>query len=176
MNVTASSILEEGGYKMEPTKLDQISRILQTVSAWAVSVTAIVAALSAVFKPFRNALMWVFKKLFGERKNPVMQEIRDMESRLGGKIDNITTKVDALEEQMDKNEIDRIRQECLGFANQCRREQNHSIDEFRHILELDEKYIKLLEKTGAQNGVFEADMAFIKKEYAKKLEENSFLR
>ena len=92
-----------------------------------------------------------------------------------GKIDGLITKVGQLETSIDTNEKDRIRWEILDFANSCRNNRKHSRDEFQHIVDLNDKYKKLLNKTGDSNGVFDIEFKFIQDLYAERLEKNDFL-
>jgi len=91
------------------------------------------------------------------------------------KINNLETNVNNLEASIDANEKDRIRWEILDFANSCRNERKHSRDEFQHIVDLNDKYKRLLAKTGDSNGVFDIEFKYIKDLYAERLEKNDFL-
>lgn len=42
----------------------------------------------------------------------------------------------------------------FAFAESCRRGIHHTKGEFEHIIELNEKYEKLLKRTNDKNGVF----------------------
>ena len=80
-----------------------------------------------------------------------------------------------IQTQVDENEKDRIRWEVLDFANSCRNGRRHTKDEFQHIITLNTKYKKLLEKTGDQNGVFDAEYEYIRDLYRERQEKNDFL-
>ena len=63
------------------------------------------------------------------------------------KIDEVIKKVDLLKQELteaqksiDENEKDRIRWEILDFATSCRNGQQHTQDEFLHIITLNDKY------------------------------------
>ena len=75
----------------------------------------------------------------------------------------------------DENEKDRIRNDVLSFANQCRRHIDHTKEEFDYVISLKAKYDQILKRTGDENGVFTADYAYIVEIYNKCLRENSFL-
>lgn len=77
--------------------------------------------------------------------------------------------------QVDENEKDRIRWEVLDFANSCRNGRRHTKDEYQHIITLNTKYKKLLEKTGDANGVFDAEYQYIRELYAERQKKNDFL-
>ncbi len=89
--------------------------------------------------------------------------------------ENVSKKVEDLTKEVTENEKDRIRWEILDFANSCRNGRKHTHDEFKHIITLNDKYKKLLEKTHDKNGVFDAEYEYIKKLYTERLEKNDFL-
>ena len=76
---------------------------------------------------------------------------------------------------IDENEKDRIRWEVLDFANTCRNGIRHTKDEFQHIITLNTKYKALLKKTDDENGVFDAEYAYILSLYKERQENNDFL-
>lgn len=83
--------------------------------------------------------------------------------------------IKGIQSQVDENEKDRIRWEVLDFANSCRNGRKHTKDEYQHIITLNSKYKKLLEKTGDQNGVFDAEYEYIRNLYRERQEKNDFL-
>ena len=91
-------------------------------------------------------------------------------------MDNISDRVEEMQDDVNANEKDRIRWEILAFANSCRNGVNHSHDEFKHIADLHDKYIKLLKRTGDSNGVFDLEYQWIESLYKQRLEKNDFLK
>ena len=91
------------------------------------------------------------------------------------KIDGLIEKVDKIVENIATNEKDRIRWEILDFANSCRNGCLHTRDEFQHIVDLNDKYRKLLRRTNDSNGVFDIEYRYIQDLYAERLEKNDFL-
>lgn len=156
----------------QPEGIDQVTRVLSQFSVWAVSVTAIVAALSAVFKPVRSIVAKIGKRLFdyghAEREKKLLDAINDVR-------DDLSTQIKEIGRQVDTGEIDRIRYEVLDFCNSIRNGRNHSKEEYAHIIELNTKYQALMTKTGETNGVFDEDYAFIMQKYHEALDKNSFL-
>jgi hypothetical protein len=73
------------------------------------------------------------------------------------------------------DEKDRIRYEVLDFANSCRNKVKHTRDEFQHIIDLNDKYEKLLKRTNDTNGVFTEEYKYIVNIYHKCQAENNFL-
>lgn len=100
-----------------------------------------------------NPLTWLGNLFFGSLRKD-LQEIRN---------------------QVDENEKDRIRWEVLDFANSCRNNRRHTKDEFQHIITLNSKYKRLLLKTHDENGVFDAEYAYIKDLYKERQIKNDFL-
>ena len=98
-------------------------------------------------------------------------KVDKVETKLG----NLETNVNNLEASIDANEKDRIRWEILDFANSCRNERKHSRDEFQHIVDLNDKYKRLLQKTEDSNGVFNIEFKYIQDLYAERLAKNDFL-
>lgn len=95
---------------------------------------------------------------------------------IGKKINAETLeRIDGLEKNMDQNEIDRIRYEVLNFATSCRQDVMHTQDEFEHIIALNGKYTRLLKKHDKENGVFEAEYAYILELYRERQRKNDFV-
>ena len=153
-------------------QVNAIVPILQTFSAMAVSLTAIIGLLSLVFKPARQGVVWVYKKVSHnkDRDEKLIKKMNDMEQTFTTRVDNLESilskKIQDVSDRNDENEKDRIRWEILDFANSCRNNRKHSKEEFNHIIELKVKYEKLLEKSGDENGVFEEDYRYIQGLYA----------
>ena len=154
-------------------KVNSIVPILQTFSAIAVSLTAIITLLALVFKPIRQFIVFIYKRITHgkDRDEKLIKKINEMEATITARVDNIestlSTKIQEVSDRNDENEKDRIRWEILDFANSCRNGRKHSKEEFNHIIELNKKYKRLLEKTGDENGVFEEDYKYIQGLYAQ---------
>ena len=99
-----------------------------------------------------------------------------LNSSLDTRLSELEKKVEEVSENIDDNEKDRIRWEVLDFARECREGRLHTKDEYHHIIVLNDKYLKLLQRTGDTNGVFEAEYEYIKKLYQEKNEKDDFLR
>lgn len=91
------------------------------------------------------------------------------------KIDELVVSVKKLETEVSENEKDRIRWEILDFANSCHHGREHTRDEFKHIIELNDKYKNLLQRTNDQNGVFTVEYTYIKNLYNELNLKNKFL-
>lgn len=90
-------------------------------------------------------------------------------------LDDLQKKVNEIETRQITDEKDRIRFEVLEFANSCRSHKLHTRDEFQHIVDLNDKYEKLLEQTNDTNGVFSEEYQYIAGLYRRCMEQNDFL-
>lgn len=88
---------------------------------------------------------------------------------------DVLESIQAAERRIDENEIDRLRWEILDFANSCRNERKHTQEEFEHILDMHEKYEKILMRQHRENGKVTRAYEYIKDIYDKRNENNDFL-
>lgn len=123
-------------------------------------IALIIAAVSIFFEvskikvnPISFILRWVGKRMF--------EPFRE--------------KIEELERTIDENKMDTIKWEILEFANSCRNNVRHTKDEFDHIIAQNDKYHKLLDKYKMENGVFDAEYAYILRLYKRCQDQNDFL-
>lgn len=138
-----------------------------TIGELATHAVVILAALSAVveFVPVKINPLSAVMKWFGNNINGQLME------RIGDQDEKLTSMQDAI----DDNEIDRIRWEILDFANSCRQGKKHTLDEFDHIIELNQKYHRILERRNLKNGKIDLEYNYIIGIYKECQRENSFL-
>ena len=118
---------------------------------------------------------WMFKWIGKILTSDVSKEIKQVRKEFSDEIADLKNLHAEQQEAIDNNEIDRIRYEVLDFANSCRNGRKHTKDEFEHIIVLNKKYQRLLTKTGAENGVFDAEYEYIYDIYKRCQRENTFL-
>ena len=104
--------------------------------------------------------------------NPLSRFLKWVGDKINGEM---LKRIDRLEQDVNTNEMDRIRWEVLDFANSCRNGRKHTQDEFEHIITLVKKYEGLLKKCGRENGVFEFEYHYIKELYEHCLKTNDFI-
>lgn len=161
--------------------LTKASEVLAVVSGMAVSLAAILALLSTIFKPIRKAIAWLFNRLSDskEKSEQLFSRIDKVESTLSKKVDDVrselTSKIQEVSDNNDRNEKNRLRWEILDFANSCKNGRRHTQDEYKHIIEAHDDYETFLEKTGDKNGFLDAEYEYILKLYAERQEKNDFL-
>lgn len=88
---------------------------------------------------------------------------------------SIKKELSEIRSQMDEDKKDTIRWEILNFATSCRNGIRHTKDDFEHVITQNDKYHRLLEKTGDTNGVFEEEYEYIRRIYHERQEKNDFL-
>lgn len=138
------------------------------------NIIAVLVGLSALIQitpikinPWTALFKWI--------GNKVNEDLRNQVGGLNEKINNLSKDIDTLGKQRKEDEKDRIRWEMLEFANSCRNGRRHTKDEYLHIIELNDKYKKLLKETNDKNGVFEVEYEYIKELYKERQEKNDFL-
>jgi len=117
--------------------------------------------------PISALLKFVGKNINAELKAEI--------SAVKAEVETTKESVQKIDNKVDNNEIDRIRWEILDFANSCRNKHRHTREEFLHIINLNEKYHKILDERGMTNGQIDIEYEYIEGLYRKCLEENSFL-
>jgi len=148
---------------------------MQQILEWCgQNIIAVLVGLSALiqFTPIKINPWTALFKWIGNKAN---EDLRNQIGGLNEKINNLSKDIDTLGKQRKEDEKDRIRWEILDFANSCRNGRRHTKDEYLHIIELNDKYKKLLKETNDKNGVFEVEYEYIKELYKERQEKNDFL-
>lgn len=125
----------------------------------------------------------VFLSLFIEiapiKVNPISWVLKycgqQINADVKAEIDSLKSSLNDIDDRVVQGEIDRIRYEILSFSNSCRKKQKHTRDEFVHIIELNQKYHRLIAEKQIKNGQLDIEYEFIESVYKKCLENNSFL-
>ena len=126
-----------------------------------------------------GVILSIFIEVTPIKINPISMLLkfigRNINAELKAEISAVKADVQKIDNKVDNNEIDRIRWEILDFANSCRNKRRHTREEFLHIINLNEKYHKILDERGMTNGQIDIEYEYIEGLYRKCLEENSFL-
>lgn len=80
-------------------------------------------------------------------------------------------KIENLTDMFVDKEVNDYRWEIINFATKVSEERPCNKDSFKHCLRTYEKYEKLLEKYGLENGEVEISMEVVNESYKKKLQE-----
>ena len=121
----------------------------------------------------------IFIEIVPIKINPVSQLIKWIGNKLNNntreQLQSISDKLEDVSERIDKIEIDNTRSTILDFANSCMNERKHTKEEFEHMFDLHDQYMKTIEERGIKNGRMDMAYKYISDLYLKCVNENSFL-
>ena len=90
-------------------------------------------------------------------------------------VGDIDKKLSELKSDFEQTKANDMRWNVLNFANQCRRGEDHSQDEWRHVISQISEYEHYTEEKGIDNGVMEADSKYLRDLYIERIKKNDFL-
>lgn len=144
-----------------------MQQFITSAGGIASAIMAVIALVTAVlWKPVKKVL---------DKKKARHEEDAAFRASMLKFAEDSNQRMQTIEDAIDANEKDRIRREMFTFAAECRRGEQHTLDEFRHVINIKDKYEALLEKTGDKNGVFEAEYEYIMEVYCERQRKNDFL-
>ena len=110
--------------------------------------------------------------------NPWTSLLKAVGSRMNAdiisRLEHVEGQLKEQDAKIDNNEKDRIRYEILDFARECRKHEQHTKEEFDHVIEQYDKYEVILAKLEQPNGKVTQAMRFINEVYQNVLSEDSF--
>lgn len=151
--------------------MQSFADFLKSTAGIASSITTIIGLLTLIlWKPIKKLV----DKRKEEKKKKADEEAEFRSSMLTFATSTVK-RMKQIEDSIDANEKDRIRREMFTFAGECRRGEKHTLDEFRHVIALKDKYDALLKKTNDKNGIFDAEYKYIIGVYEERQKKNDFL-
>lgn len=152
--------------------IEALSRLtIGDIAKWVGLLLVAILSLFEFTKIKVNPISAIFRWIGNKINAPMLERI----DTISEKQDAQEKKLDDLLDSQDDNEIDRIRWEILDFANSCRHGVKHTLDEFDHIIELNEKYHRILDRRKLKNGKIDLEYNFIVEIYKECQSKNSFL-
>ena len=88
---------------------------------------------------------------------------------------DLNAQIRVLNEELVEHEIDQLRWNILDFSNSCMRGENHTKEEFDHVINDHQKYEEILKREGRVNGQVDMAYSVIIELYTKHIKDNSFL-
>ena len=166
---------------------EPVKQILQNILNWCIdNITFITIVLLSVIEisPIKVNPVKAFCTWFGKiLLNDVIDSIKKIEKRQAEQkeeLEQLKSDVDKrfnkIEHVRNMDTMDSIRWDILQFANSCRHGKQHTLDEFKHIIRQNNKYEKLVEIEGVENGVYELEYKYILKVYKQCQDNDSFLK
>ena len=110
--------------------------------------------------PWSTLFRWIGKAINGELKE---------------QLSDLSSDVSELKSDFEMKKAEDMRWEILEFANTCRIGNEHSKDEWRHVMNQVSEYEEYTERKGITNGVIEEDTRFLRELYHERNLRNDFL-
>lgn len=110
--------------------------------------------------PWTTLFRWIGKAINGELKE---------------QLSDLSSDVSELKSDFEMKKAEDMRWEILEFANTCRIGNEHSKDEWRHVMNQVSEYEEYTERKGITNGVIEEDTRFLRELYHERNLRNDFL-
>ena len=110
--------------------------------------------------PWTTLFRWIGKAINGELKE---------------QLSDLSSDVSELKSDFEMKKAEDMRWEILEFANTCRIGNEHSKDEWRHVMNQVSEYEEYTERKGITNGVIEEDPRFLRELYHERNLRNDFL-
>lgn len=121
--------------------------------------------------PISHFIRWLGKNFNYHSDKQAVEQLNTLQND----ISSLRTDISNLNLKVDGNEIDRVRQIILDFADALRHGERYSKQKFHYIVDLNRKYHEIITKNNLTNGVLDSDYKYIEKKYQECLEDNSFL-
>lgn len=130
--------------------MDHTSILLMGLTS-ILTVTGLFVEISPLkINPFSTLLKWLGTAL---NKNVYDQ------------LTSISRQLAEVSERIDKIELNDMRSTILDFANSCMNGQQHTREEFEHIIDLHSQYETIIIQKGLRNGRIDLAFRYISEEY-----------
>ena len=118
-----------------------------------------------------GVVLSIFVEITPIKINPVSTLLKfigsNINADLKAEFSAVKDTVQKVDNKVDDNEIDRIRWEILEFSNSCRNGKRHTKEEFDHVINLNQKYLRILDEREEENGQVDLAFEYIRKIYCK---------
>ena len=88
---------------------------------------------------------------------------------------DLNAQIKVLNEELVEHEIVQLSWNIVDFSNSCLRGENHTKEEFDHVINDHQKYEEILKREGRVNGQVDMAYSVIIELYTKHIKDNSFL-
>ena len=140
--------------------LDYLKNILTSPSVIIFGAITLFEIVPIKINPWSSLFKWIGRLINGEMK----EQLTDLKSD-----------VSDLKRDFELKKAEDMRWDILEFANTCRRGEEHSKDEWRHVMDQLSEYEKYTEDKDITNGVIEEDSRFLRELYHERNVRNDFL-
>lgn len=87
----------------------------------------------------------------------------------------IRSELKELKNEVTEMKVQNWRWNVLDFANSCKNNRRHTLDEWKHTISQLADYESYIEKHDITNGVFEEDAKYLRESYQEHCRNNDFL-
>ena len=150
---------------------------------WMVSHWAFCAFVIGMVFEIPSMKLKPFTRFFGLIGRIMTKDLNNSINKLSTEVDELKTEVDTVkaenEKQMrviDMNDANFIRTTILDFANSLRQGQDHTQEEYDHIVDMNDKYEMYVKQYDIHNGRFAQAYKYILTCYSSCLEEHGSRR
>ena len=145
--------------------MEQLLEIIKNCNATIIlSIITLLSVFVEIVPIKINPISWLIKWIGDTLNNNTREQLQ-----------SISDKLEDVSERIDKIEIDNTRSTILDFANSCMNERKHTKEEFEHMFDLHDQYMKTIEERGIKNGRMDMAYKYISDLYLQCVNENSFL-
>lgn len=138
-----------------------------------IKINPISIILNIIYKPIKKYIEDIKLELKEDIDN-VKKELKEDIDSLKQQQESNKDSVNKLIETLDMSEISRIRWEIIEFSNTIDNDQLHTRDEYRHIIDENEKYHNLIKKYNLTNGIIDEEFEKINDHYNSNKDCSSF--
>lgn len=96
----------------------------------------------------------------------------EIRNKLQDNQQGLSAQISELKQLFISKEIDDMRFELLDFANAVMNKRRYNKEQYDHVLEIYDKYEKVLEENGMENGRVTSSMEFVIEQYQKLMSVN----
>ena len=108
--------------------------VLEELARYSGYILSVIALIVLIVKPIRN---WVVKKIIAITKK---EEVEELTKGFKEFKERIESDVAEIKEMLFVNERDRLKGELFNYGNRCRRGNPLTLEEFRYVQEVYQKY------------------------------------
>lgn len=88
---------------------------------------------------------------------------------------SIRSELKELRQELTEMKVQNWRWNVLDFANSCKNNRRHTLDEWKHTISQLAEYESYIEENNITNGVFEEDAKYLRDEYQEHCKKRDFL-
>lgn len=134
----------------EAISLLQIKDVSFALLAFVIFLLSLIQITPLKLNPWDSILRWVGRRINGE---------------LEDKVGSLEGKVEDVRRDCEERAISDMRWHILNFAYTCRNSEDHTKEQWHHVLDQAKKYELYIEEHELDNGVIEEDTKYIRELY-----------